>query len=181
MKDYLISQKDLETTPHVSAFSQTSSDESLRRDRNRRRLLGRLRVISSHFLTTSERQILEMYMFHNRSLQELSVFMPSRSISLVRTRVDRILRKLHHFIRFFDSDYKKIDQIAQRVLLPRQYIFLKEYLHLQSYRKIGLLYGITEQAIYCRLVQITERLEKNSETEPLVELIRDLQNRRGRC
>jgi len=196
---------DIDKLAYKPAFPHQLAKDRCREDRRKRLMLKKINVIAGKFLLFREREMLEIYMYHNHRVRDLRPFVHSKTRYLVLSKMHHILYLLQQYLKFFfEYDYKEIDQVAREVLLPKQYIFLCDYLRLHSYRRCSLLYSISIQAVYCRLRYIKDRLQgklfvdkkdielkkvrKNIEraryvlevTKPLVELITTLQRYRAK-
>ncbi len=176
MRRAIIYIDDVDSYEMNSLFQSSSVEERLSSDRKKRLMMRKIHIISNEFLLTRERQILEIYVYHNHNFRDLLSFVHSDNKYYAVRKVKKILGLLRQFVIFFtEHNYKEIDKIVQHILLPQQYEFLKVYLRLHSYRRCGLFYGITFQAIRDRLVKIIARLHKDIRTKPLVHLIFSLQ------
>lgn len=151
---------DIDTFSYQSVFLQPPAKDRHRSDCRKRLLMRKMCVITNQFLLVREREMLEIYMYHNHRLRDLRPFVHSKTGYLVLSKVQHIIYLLQQYFSFFtEQDYKKIDLVAKEVLLLKQYNFLRDYLRLHSYRRCGLLYGISNQAVYCRLSYIVSRLQ----------------------
>lgn len=181
MRDFIIiSDEDLDNLELRNAFTIESTPEERWKEECKKRLMFRqLRLIADKFLLTRERAMLNVYMFHNSYREELMMFINTDDRYYVSDVIKKVLKLLRKFVSFFlDNDYKKIDKLCREVLTEKEYQLIRLYLKLHTYRRVGSVYGITEEAIRIRLRGAIKKLNSYIEVRPLLNLIRSLQNYR---